>query len=220
MKIIDLTHTISSDMPVFPGTERPKLTHVGSYEKCGYRETLMDMFSHTGTHMDAPRHIFPEGKPLEEFDVSYFIGKGFVIDASGAKEGGKIDISYIEKNQDAADRADYLLFYTGWDRYWGSGKYFGSFPVITKEVAGYMLDSGKRGIGLDVISLDPAADLNLTLHKYVLGSGRDFVIVENLWGLDRIGSGIFTFAALPVKYADADGAPVRAAAIICADSIN
>jgi kynurenine formamidase len=86
--------------------------------------------------------------------------------------------------------------------------------VITKEVAGYMLDSGKRGIGLDVISLDPASDVNLTLHKYVLGAGRDFVIVENLCGLNRIGSGLFTFAALPVRYADADGAPVRAAAII------
>lgn len=47
MKIIDLSHTIAKTTPVFPGSEKPQLATVASYEKDGYRETLIRMYSHT-----------------------------------------------------------------------------------------------------------------------------------------------------------------------------
>lgn len=50
MKVIDLTHTIKEDMPVYPGTEAPKFLPANSYEKDGYKETVLQMFTHTGTH--------------------------------------------------------------------------------------------------------------------------------------------------------------------------
>ncbi len=58
MKIIDLTHKISPDMPVYPGTEGPIFAPANSYEKDGFKETLLTMFTHTGTHMDPPKHLF------------------------------------------------------------------------------------------------------------------------------------------------------------------
>ena len=36
MKVIDLTHTISENMPVYPGTETPKLKVANTYEKDGF----------------------------------------------------------------------------------------------------------------------------------------------------------------------------------------
>lgn len=65
MKIIDLTHTIAEGMPVYPGTEGPSLKQASSYEKDGFKETLMTMYSHTGTHMDAPAHLFAHRTTLE-----------------------------------------------------------------------------------------------------------------------------------------------------------
>ena len=47
MKVIDLTHTIKTGMPVFPGTEPPKLDSASTFEKDGFRETLLTMYSHT-----------------------------------------------------------------------------------------------------------------------------------------------------------------------------
>ena len=58
MKVIDLTHTIRESMPVYPGTEPPKLSPTSSYESDGFKETLLQMYTHTGTHMDPPAHIF------------------------------------------------------------------------------------------------------------------------------------------------------------------
>ena len=61
MKAIDLTHIITEDMPVYPGTEPPKLTPANSYERDGFKETLLSLYTHTGTHIDPPAHIFPDG---------------------------------------------------------------------------------------------------------------------------------------------------------------
>lgn len=51
MKVIDLSHAINERMPVFPGSEKPQLTTVATYEKDGYHETLIRMYSHVGTHL-------------------------------------------------------------------------------------------------------------------------------------------------------------------------
>lgn len=61
MKAIDLTHIITEDMPVYPGTEPPKLTPANSYERDGFKETLLSLYTHTGTHIDPPAHISPMG---------------------------------------------------------------------------------------------------------------------------------------------------------------
>lgn len=112
-----------------------------------------------------------------------------------------------------ADEADFLLFHTGWSRYWGKAEYFGDYPVPSQEVCRYALESGKKGLGFDTIGIDPIADEGLTRHRLLL-SQRDIVIIENLTNLDKIGEGLFLFAALPLKYENADGAPVRAVAML------
>lgn len=40
------------------------------------------------------------------------------------------------------------------------------------------------------------------------------VIIENLAHLSNVGNDIFTLVALPLKYENADGAPIRAIAIL------
>ena len=38
MKVIDLTHIINEKMPVYPGTDKPKLTPANTYKKDGFKE--------------------------------------------------------------------------------------------------------------------------------------------------------------------------------------
>lgn len=211
MKLIDLTHTISEEMPVYPGTERPTLKTTNTYEKDGFKETLLTMYSHTGTHMDAPAHLFGDKKTLDVLDVSQFAGIALVIDCRHLTEGNIIEMSCIDSVRNVADKADFILFNTGWDKYWGTEQYFGNYPCISAEVANYLIETGKKGIGLDTIGLDPISDSNLSLHKIVL-SGCDFVIIENLTRLEKIGTELFEFFALPMKYKNSDGAPIRAIA--------
>ena len=213
MKVIDLTQMISDDMPVFPGTAPASLEVVNTYETDGFRETMFRMTSHTGTHMDAPYHLFPERTKLDEMAAAQFVGKALVIDCTDVEEGGIIGMERIEAVKEMADEAEFLLFRTGWDVNWGKDKYFGSYPVVSKEICQYALDSGKKGLGFDTIGIDPVVEMDLPRHKMLL-SQMDIVIIENLTNLGEIGGGLFTFAALPLRYKDADGSPIRAIAMI------
>ncbi|MBQ7759196.1 cyclase family protein [Anaerotignum sp.] len=213
MKVIDLTQMISNDMPVFPGTAPARLEAANTIEKDHFRETMFHITSHTGTHMDAPSHLFEEGTMLDELPAEQFVGKALVIDCRDLKAGDIIGMERVEAVGELADQADFLLFNTGWDVNWDKADYFGDYPVVSMEICQYALESGKKGLGFDTIGIDPVSDMLLPRHRKLLGN-RDIVIIENLTNLDKIGGGLFTFVALPLKYKDADGAPTRAVAIL------
>ena len=209
MTVIDLTHTIEETMPVYPGTEPPRLETANTYEKDFFKETKMTMYTHTGTHMDPPAHIFPEGKTLDQFLPDQFIGKALVIDCRDLKEGDAITMERILKYGEKAVQADFLLFNLGWDQYWGTDAYFGDFPCMDMEVLDFILAGNYKGIGVDAISIDPIDDL--TRHR-ILFREKDIVNIENLTNLHLCGNDLFSFSCFPLKLADADGSPVRAAA--------
>ena len=209
MIVVDFTHLIEEDMPVFMGTEGPSLTEANTYSEDGFKETKLSFFSHTGTHMDAPLHIFENSCALDEMPAEQFVGAALIVDYSHLTSGQQIGLKEIDAKRKLADEADFLLFYTGWSRYWGSEEYFGDFPCLDEEVLDYVINSNKKGIGFDTISLDPIQDENLTMHKKLLATNQT-VIIENLCNLQKGPEGLFTFCGLPLKYIHADGAPIRA----------
>jgi len=213
VQIIDLTHSIGAEMPVYPGTEPPQLLEGARYDRDGFRETLLRMYSHTGTHMDAPNHLFPSGTTLDAFPVSQFVGTAVVIDCSAKQAGEAITMQDLVAQWEAVTMADFLLIHTGWSRFWGQPAYFENYPCLAFDLLDYLIRAQKKGVGLDVIGLDPVSDTSLTRHKRLFERG-ELVVIENLTNLEQIGRGLFTFVALPLKFEQADGAPVRAIACL------
>ena len=211
MRVIDLTHTIKEDMPVYPGTGTPKLLPANSYEENGFKETLVSFYSHTGTHVDPPAHLFADRTTLDAFAPEQFLGKALVIDCTHLREGEAIGMKELSKYGGKADAVDFLLFATGWDARWGTEAYFGDYPCIDEEVLQHILNGNYKGIGFDGIGLDPIADENLTRHK-ALFAEKDIVNIENLKNLGLCGTEPFWFACLPLKLENSDGAPARAIA--------
>ena len=211
MRVIDLTHTIKEEMPVYPGTDTPELIPANSYEKDGFKETLLRMYTHTGTHMDPPAHLYAWGRTLDQFPAEQFIGKALVVDCRELREGDAITMERIRACGERAAQADFLLFNLGWDKRWGSEAYFGNYPCVDEEVLDYIIAGHYKGIGFDVIGLDPIADENLTRHKKLFAA-RDIVNIENLCGLEQCGTQLFWFSCFPLKLEQSDGSPVRAVA--------
>ena len=127
MRVYDLTHTVSEDILVWPGTEKPRLSEGSTFEKDGFRETRLEIFSHVGTHMDAPAHMRRDRPQLDELPASAFCGSAWVLDARDCAPGVEIGPEAVEP----VKGADFLLVCTGWDRYWNSEKYFGRYPVLS-----------------------------------------------------------------------------------------
>lgn len=216
MRMIDLTHVISETMPVYPGTKPPTLTTGSRYEIDGFRETILTLYSHTGTHMDAPNHLYQDRTMLDVFPVSQFIGSAVVVDCTNKKAGEAITMDDLGSVRECIDSADFLLFHTGWSCHWGTREYFGEYPCLDNDVLDYVSQTKKKGVGLDVIGLDPVSDSSLSRHRRLF-SKSEAVVIENLTNLDQLGTGLFTFIALPIKFEHADGAPVRAVA--CLDGL-
>ena len=211
MKVIDLTHKISAETTVYPGTEPPTLIAAASIEKDAYNETIYHMFSHTGTHIDPPAHIFEDGKTLDSFPASQFVGRALAIDASAVGAGGKITMDIVEGYGDKLRSVDFLLFYTGWGKKFASPEYLTDYPIIDEGVLDFIIAADYKGIGFDVIGLDPVRYDHLKRHKQLFAE-KEIINIENLCHLDECGSDLFQFACLPLKYENADGAPARAIA--------
>ena len=198
-------------MPVYPGTEPPRFESANTYEKDGFKETRLSMFTHTGTHMDPPAHLFPNRKTLDQFSADQFIGKAIVIDCRELKEGEQITWDLLKPYGDKISQADFLLFHLGWDKRWGTDSYFGEYPCLSEEVLEMIIAGDYKGIGFDVIGLDPIADVNLTRHKKLFLK-KDIVNIENLCNLDQCGNDLFWFSCFPLKIDNCDGSPIRAVA--------
>jgi arylformamidase len=211
MNVIDLTHFISSKMPVYPDTETPEIVDSNTIEKNGFAEKLISMSSHTGTHIDAPAHMIKNSNTLDKFDINQFIGEGKVVDISRIKKK-IIEIVDIKADLKKIDTKDFILFYTGWSRYWGRDEYFRDYPILSEELVKYLTGYKLKGIGFDIISIDPVGAVHFTNHMIVFR--KNILIIENLKNLETLIGKKFTFFCLPLKIGNSDGSPVRACAIM------
>ena len=211
MKIIDLSHEIDNGMPVYPGTPQAKISQSALISQKGYNEKLLSMPSHLGTHIDAPAHIRPVGKTLDQLQPEIYFSRGAVVDISGLN-GKPVPREYLQEFDSSFRENEFVLFYSGWDRYWGKDQYFEIFPVLSAQAAAWVSEQGLKGIGLDVCSADPVGSDNLLVHNILLGAG--LVIAENLTNLQNLPPDGFYFSCLPLKIKHADGSPIRAVGIV------
>ena len=203
MKIYDLTHKTENNMTAYSLEEKPDIKNLFTIKKDGFNVTSLGLSSHLGTHIDVPLHMIENGKSICDLPIESFFGKGKCISFNELQ-----NINFI-KNE--IKNIDFLLVYTGWDKFWNEENYFKNYPVIPDEIISKIADSNLKGIGIDCISPDSYNSQNMEKHKKLLGNNK--IIIENLCSLETVLGKDFYFSRLPLK-GKFDGCPVRAAAII------
>ncbi len=211
--VIDLSRTISEDMPVYPGTEPPVISDPCTIDGCGFAEKKITLYSHTGTHLDAPSHILKGAPSLEDLGAGYFIGDGVVLDLyRNVIENRSIELNDLLPFTELIAEKQFILLQTGWGKYWGREEYFKGYPVLSNEAAEWLAGFNPRGIGIDMISIDSPETKDMQIHKIFLS--RNIVIIENLSNLSELKNRNFIFCCLPLKLENSDGSPARAVAVI------
>lgn len=198
MKIIDLTHTFTAHMPVFPGDQPASLKDEYDKENDILHSSIKTGM-HVGTHLDGPVHMVKNGRKLSEIDPERFIANGHVIDVRGHSQ---IDSDVLTQKQ--IEKGDGILFYTGFDKEFRKAKYFEAYPILTERLAHELVKLKVKFIGTDTCSPD---SVPYTVHRILLG--KEILILENLTNLGAlVGVNKFEVIALPAKF-DAEAAPVR-----------
>ena len=213
MAAVDLTLTISNNLPMFPGSPKPQFISWTTLDKDGYNLELLFLSSHSGTHMDAPYHFIKNGKKIHEIPASRFANDAVLIKLR-KKENQPItknDIISFEKKHGKISKNATIVFSTGWHKKLHSNNYFTKNPGLSVSAAKYLVTKKINLVGIDSPSIDSGTDSKFTVHKIL--SKNNILIVENLTNLEKIKKNYFKLVVLPLKLKDATGSPVRAIAL-------
>ena len=209
MNIIDLTHDIQNGMMIYPGDPEIAITEGLTHAQDYCHVDRLQLNTHVGTHIDAPLHFLPEGKPITAFPAETFLRRGVAIDLRHKKPQEKITVEDLRSARLEPGCAVVLV--TGWYRFFGTEDYL-KHPYLSKDVAEYLVEQGVSIVAVDFLNVDETNGDVWDAHNVLLGS--DTLIVENLnntCALDVEKSYLFSF--LPLKILGTDGSPIRAVAI-------
>src|SRR5688572_2254915 len=125
--VLDLTHLLGPNMPGFPGAPSPfKIETAVTYQKDGYYGSVITMWEHTGTHMDAPAHFAPNGMYVDQIKPESLIVPAVVLDlrAKAAKDPAMVvtpdDIRAWERRYGRVPNNAAVLMSTDWGMRIGS----------------------------------------------------------------------------------------------------
>jgi len=214
-RVIDLSMPLDERTPFYPGDPEPRICAATTIAAHGFNVSRLELGSHSGTHCDAPFHFRANGARIDELPLERFVGRGVVVDATGAGARTPIGWETIAPYAGALGPGAIVLLRTGWDVHRESEAYF-AHPFLDGDACARLLELGVRTIGIDAINLDetPEGELDLArfrCHAQISDAGG--VIVENLVGLGAIDFPDPIVSVLPLRIAGGDGAPARAVAI-------
>ncbi|TWU58295.1 cyclase family protein [Rubripirellula reticaptiva] len=207
MRVIDLS------LPVDNHLAGVNIATAKRLEVDGWNATTLSLYSHCGTHMDAPCHFLPGGATLDQQDLSVCVGSALVVNVAPAAPKQLIQIADLGDLEQAIKPGARLLFRTDWYKRFGTDEYRNSLPRISTELARWLVEHQVAMIGVeppsvaDVNSIDEVTEVHEILFQ------GNVLIVEGLANLDQIQSTVVDFIALPMKITGGDGSPVRAIAI-------
>jgi kynurenine formamidase len=207
--------TIDLSLPLFDGMRGVTLEPNTRIADRGYNTTIAHLYSHAGTHMDAPRHFLEQGGPIDQVPLDKCVGPALVIDLTHKAPNSLITVEDLAPHENKIEKGGRLLLRTDWDRRAGQTSYRSHMPRISADLARWLVDKEIVLLGVQtpaVASVRPEnRDELIEVHQILLRA--EMVIVESLANLDQVRQETVYFVALPLKIAGCDGSPVRAIAI-------
>ena len=199
--IYDITLPLTGDMPVWPDEPGPELTPLSRISDGDPANvTRLTLGSHTGTHVDAPRHFLNEGRTVDALALDALCGPARVIHVDDATS---VKRRHLEPHRGV----ERILLQTRNESLWNKRGFQKDFVYLEPDAADWLVAQRVRLVGIDYLSIEQFNSRDYHTHHTLLGAG--IVIVEGL-DLRRIEPGDYDLYCLPLKVVGADGAPGRA----------
>lgn len=189
-------------MIVYPGN--PPVRIKFSKSKTSYISKI-SLGSHTGTHVDAPRHVFKNGYGVDRIPLGKLVGPCRVLDARNEK----LEIGAEAFRRANIKKGERILVKTrnSSRRY---KKFYDDYVSLGSDAAKYLAQKGIALFGIDCLSVKRRGSADNRPHTELLRRG--IPIFEGL-DLLNVNPGRYFFIGLPLKFVGLDGAPARAVLI-------
>lgn len=206
-KVIDLTLPINNKMSGV-SIEPAKILSVD-----GWNATTLHLYSHSGTHMDAPLHFEVNEQTIDKLPAERLISEAWVVDLRHLEPKAEIQISDLDAITENFKAGQSIILHTGWSKRIGTPAYRDDLPRISSDLAHWL---GEKGVNILGVEPPSVADVNnmvevTEIHNILMKN--DIIIVEGLCNLEQITKPRVTLIALPLKVEGGDGAPSRVIAL-------
>ncbi len=204
MKLIDLSHEIEDNMPIYPGDIKTNLHQIKYLSADKHNNHRLDISMHSGTHIDSPMHLTDCKQYISELSLESFIADGCVLDVRNQA------IIKLKAEYDTLIKENSIvLLYTGFDTYYGAKEYYENYPCMDIELCKFLIEKNIKMVGMDI----PAPDrYPFEIHKLLFKN--NIYVMENLTNLDQLlNIDKFEVIAFPLKI-KADSSLTRAVARI------
>lgn len=205
-RFIDISVSLRSDLPVWPGDPQVKLEPASrTANGDNANVTSLGIGTHTGTHVDAEWHFIDDGRTLEALTPERLIGPCFVADLTGAAD--HISVEDLEAAGIPSETTRVLLKTQNSNLWLTSPSQFDtSYTGISPDGAEWLVNRGYDLVGIDYHSVEPYGAGGAT-HRIILGAG--LIILETL-NLGDVEPGQYDLYCMPLRIDGYDGAPCRA----------
>ncbi len=202
MKIIDISILIHERMVIYPNNPRVEFESVRTKHSW---LTKITMGSHTGTHVDAPRHVFERGRGVDEIPLERFVGPCRVLDMIHVKK----EIGRNDMEKAHIKKGERILVKTK-NSTRGYKKFYPNYIYLGSEAAQFLAARKIALFGMDYLSVKKRGSEDNRPHTELLRKG--IPIVEGL-DLSRVTPGRYTFIGPPLRFKGLDSSPIRAVLI-------
>lgn len=204
--LIDLTMTMTPEMPGVSWEPAKTL------EQDGWNARTLHLYSHCGTHMDAPLHFgCGHQETIDQTELSVCVATAYLASIE-ATPSCLIEVEHLGDVADRIGTGQSLLLRTGWSQFSNDrSMYRNQLPRVSEGLAKWCVEKKIKVLGVEPPSVADVNNLDevTKVHEILLGGG--VTIVEGLMNLDKLPAGSpFLFGALPLKVLGGDGAPCRA----------
>lgn len=203
MKYIDISLPLADPMLTYPNNEPFRREVVKQLDADGVELSSLTLGTHTGTHIDAPRHFVKGGKGVDQILLDKLVGPCKVIDCTYVEEF--IREKDFEGTQ--IEKGNRILIKTRNSALLHDAQFRPDFVSVSLEAAQFLANKEVALVGVDYLSIEAKGSLEHPVHKALLKHG--IVIIEGLC-LGDVEPGEYQLICMPLKIVDADGSPCRA----------
>lgn len=206
-RVVDLTHVL------LPGKEQYTLEVARRNERHGPEGDIMSvvyLWSHVGTHVEAPLHFLSAGGDTASIAIERLMGPAIVLDFRHKGVSEPIELAEIQAAGEV-EPGDRVLIMTG-----RQGQYrtpaSHDRPYITEEAMRWLVHDRRIAcLGTDSSGFEVRGVTTYPNHRLLNEAGVP--VLECLTNLTELRSQRVYLIALPWPVAGLDACPVRAIAI-------
>ena len=198
-KIYDISLPLYQGMVVYPNNTEYRIRPTNN--KTSFSSEIT-MGSHAGTHVDAPKHVFPKGTGVDQLPISNLIGECRVLDMTHAKKC----VTTVDLQKARIKTGERILIKTTNSKR-GFKNFYSAYIYLDGDAAEFLASKNIKLFGIDYLSIKQKGSDDHRPHTALLKK-----IIPFFEGMDlsKIKPGKYYFIGLPLRLKGLDGAPARA----------